>query len=139
MIVNNQAPSQIEPSDPAPATPAVVSAPDGREERRRTRRVRVELAARLKPYYQSQNLPPEIRATINVSRDGIYFITRCGSYNTGMHVVVTCPDSAACADPGADAGDLARVVRVEARNEKEWGVALNFVRCIGYYRNSERP
>jgi hypothetical protein len=104
-----------------------------RQERRRARRVKIELAAHLKPYYQSHHLPPEIQPTLNISKDGIYFATRREGYSVGMHVLVTCPHT----DAGRDAeGDLARVVRVEPRDEKEWGVALNFVRSIGYHRNS---
>jgi hypothetical protein len=107
-----------------------------REERRRARRVKIELAARLKPYYQSHHLPPETRPTLNISKDGIYFATRRDGYTVGMHVLVTCPHTEA----GRDAeGDLARVVRVEPRDEKHWGVALNFVRSIGYHRNSAGP
>jgi hypothetical protein len=106
-----------------------------REERRRTRRVRLELAARLKPYYQSQHLPPEIRPTTNISRDGIYFTTRRDTYGVGMHLLVSCPHTKA---EGASTGDLARVVRVEARGEA-WGVALKFVRSNCYHRNSAGP
>lgn len=134
--MNREATDHIEPPDPGPNAVEGASAV-AREERRRTRRVRIGLAARLKPYNQSLHLPPETRPTTDISRDGIYFTTLRDSYNIGMHLMVTCPHTGACA--GRDAGDLARVVRVESRNEKEWGVALNFVRSIGYHRNSAGP
>jgi len=94
----------------------------------------MELAARLKAYYQSQHLPPEVRPTRNISRDGIYFTTRRDGYAVGMHLLVNCPHT----NGAAAEGDLARVVRVEPIGE-EWGVAVNFVRSNGYHRNSAGP
>lgn len=136
--MNGEATGRMEPQDPGP-TPAKPAVAAAREERRRTRRVRIRLAARLKPYYQCSHLPPEVRPTIDISRDGIYFTTPRDTYNIGMHLMVTCPHTEACTGAGADAGDLARVVRVEMRDGKEWGVALHFVRSIGYHRNSAGP
>jgi hypothetical protein len=105
-----------------------------REERRRTRRLRIGLAARLKPYYQTQHLPPEVRPTTNISRDGIYFTTQRDNYGVGMHLLVSCPHTDANVE-----GELARVIRVEIRDEKLWGVAAVFVKSIGYHRNSAGP
>lgn len=103
----------------------------------------MRLAARLKPYYQNVQLPCETRPTVNISRDGIYFTTaRRDCYNIGMHLLVTCPHTdlgAAAGGAATDAGDLARVVRVECCGEEEWGVAVHFVRSIGYHRNSAGP
>lgn len=120
--MNQQEPGQVESRDLAPAR--II------EERRRTRRARVEFAARVRPYNESPIIVEEIRATLNFSRDGLYFTTKHRAYSIGMHVYVTCPYSESQA--GSE-GDLARIVRVEPQEDGRWGVAVNFLRSFGYH------
>jgi hypothetical protein len=103
-----------------PESPTAPSSP----ERRRTRRARLELAARLHPYHPSPILSQEIRPTINVSRDGIYFSARRDAYRVGMHVLVSCPYSEADANIE---GDLARVIRIDSLAKERW--ASRFSLC----------
>jgi len=91
--VNGEATGQIEPKGPS-----LLAA---REERRRTRRVKVQLAARLKPYYQSQHLSSEIRPTNNISRGGIHFTTLGDRYSVGMHILVRYPNRRPLQAPAA--------------------------------------
>lgn len=99
------------------------------QERRRKRRTKMKLTARIRPYSFCQGLLEEVRATADFSRAGLSFVTRQRSYREGMHVYVACPYSQYHADKE---GDLARVVRVEERNEGQWEVAIEFVKSSEY-------
>jgi hypothetical protein len=102
-------------------------------ERRRVRRARIELRARLRPYNTAPNVRDEVRGTVDVSRDGIYVTTEHPAYHVGMHVYVACPHSDSQADRE---GELGRVVRVDSLGEGHWGVAVNFVRSTGYHHGA---
>jgi len=68
--------------------------------------------------------PEEICTTANVSRSGLYFVTRTKHYVVGMNVVVTLnfgPD-----DP-IHREQIGDVVRIEALNKNRWGVAIRIL------------
>ena len=109
-----------------------LAAPVIREERRRTRRTKVSLRARLQPYNQTAHIPEEIRSTANVSRDGLYFTTKRPSYSVHLHLYVACPYSGSLSDRERE---VARVVRVEPQPDGQWGVAVLFVRSTSYHRS----
>lgn len=99
-------------------------------DRRRSRRVKVSIPARVRPYYQSPQLSEEFLTATNLSRDGFYFISRHPSYRADMHLYVACP--AGHSQTGADA-EGARVVRVDLLGEDKWGVAVTFLRSASLY------
>jgi hypothetical protein len=118
--------------DPAQNESRRLAAPLIREERRRARRTRVTLRARLQPYNQSAHIPEEIRPTVNVSRDGLYFTTSRSSYDVHLHLYVACPYSGSLSDRERE---VARVVRVEPQPDGQWGVAVLFVRSSCFHRS----
>lgn len=110
-----------------------ISAGEGfRNERRSARRVSAKFSARVRPFDASES-SEEIPATVNLSRDGVYFTTLRPSYKVNMHVYVACP----CPNAGADReGESARVVRVDQSADGRYGVAVHFLRSAGFYRTS---
>ena len=60
-------------------------------ERRRTRRVRMGQSVRVRPSDPKDVPFDEIATTKNVSRDGVYFLTKRESYYLGMRLFVTLP------------------------------------------------
>jgi hypothetical protein len=101
-------------------------------ERRRSRRVKVAVAARIRPYYQTAELTEEVLPATNLSRDGFYFISRRPAYHANMNLYVACP--AGHSQTAADA-ECARVVRVDTLGEA-WGVAVMFQRSASLYHGS---
>jgi len=106
-------------------------------DRRRSRRVKVSVAVRVQPYYQTTGASEELLSTTNLSRDGFYFVSRRPNYHQDMNLYVACP--AGHSQTAADA-ECARVVRVDSLSEGSWGVAVAFVRRTISYHNgfSER-
>jgi hypothetical protein len=100
------------------------------EDRRRARRAKVALPARVCPYNADSSCFEQIHTTANISRDGIYFTDAHGTYGVGMHLLVTCPCSRSLLD---GEGELARVLRVDSRADGSSRVAVIYVRSIGYY------
>jgi hypothetical protein len=119
--------------DPEQNESTGLAAPLIREERRRARRTKVALRARLQPYNQGAHIPEEIRPTENVSRDGLYFTTKRPSYAVHLHLYVACPYSGSQSDRERE---VARVVRVEPQPDGQWGVAVLFVRSICFHRST---
>jgi hypothetical protein len=101
-------------------------------ERRRSRRVNVTIAARIRPYYQSAQISEELLTATSLSRDGFYFVSRCPAYHADMNLYVACP--AGHSQTAADA-EGARVVRVDSLGRGEWGVAVTFLRCASSYHS----
>jgi len=103
-----------------------------RVERRRARRAKVALRARLRPYNDASQLQPEIRPTANVSRNGIYFTTELPAYSEYVHLYVACPFSESHSERDEE---LARVIRVDRRLDGQWGVALLFLRGQAFHHS----
>lgn len=105
-------------------------------ERRRARRVKMTVPARIRPYYENAELSEEVLTATNLSRDGFYFIARRPAYRADMNLYVACP--AGHSNTAADA-ECARVVRVEALGDGAWGVAVTFHRSACLYHGGEIP
>jgi hypothetical protein len=118
--------------DPGLIQSGVDAAPAIREERRRARRSKVTLRAHLQPYNQTAHIPEEIRPTVNVSRDGLYFTTNRETYDVHLHLYVACPYSGPPSDREREVG---RVVRVDSLPDGQWGVAVLFVRSMCFHRS----
>lgn len=107
---------------------------DARGERRRARRVQMEVAARVRPYYETPGLSEELLKAKNVSRNGFYFVSRRAGFREDMNLYVACP--AGHSQTHADA-ECARVVRVDSLGEGSWGVAVALLRSsFAYHQNS---
>lgn len=63
--------------------------------------------------------------TLNVSQEGMYFITQQRNYEAGKNVLVTWPGRSK--DPLATQQYLARIVRVVELPDGQFGVALNVI------------
>ena len=103
-------------------------------DRRRARRVKVAVPARIRPYYQSAELTEELLTATNLSRDGFYFVARHSRYRADMNLYVACP--AGHSQTVTDS-ECARVVRVDALGGGTWGVAVTFLRRACLYHGSE--
>lgn len=101
-------------------------------ERRRSRRVKVAVPARIRPYYEAAGAAEELLTATNLSRDGFYFIARRPAYRADMNLYVACP--AGHSQTQADA-ECARVVRVEPLDGDAWGVAVAFLRSAFLYHS----
>jgi hypothetical protein len=99
----------------APAAPT--------EERRKLRRARLRLRARMRPGEFDDGAFEEVVATLNASRKAFYFHTKSDRYRTGMRLHVNFPH-----DPEANScqvDDIGEVIRVE-RMAGGYGVAVTF-------------
>ena len=67
----------------------------------------------------------ETNTTRNVSREGIYFISRVDSYYEGMRLFVTVPHHSPRAPQ--DREYLGQVARVERLPDGQWGIAVQFL------------
>lgn len=113
----------------------ILGAPPLRTDRRRARRVRVRLSARVRPCNFGDTFE-EVRPTLDMSRDGIYFITEEPSYKVHMHLYVSCPASECRADSGQETG---RVVRIDSLESGRRGVAVSFLRSPGFHCSAGFP
>lgn len=103
-------------------------------ERRRAHRVRMEVTARVRPYYQTPELPEELLKARNISRNGFYFVSQRAGFRKNMNLYVACP--AGHSQTHADA-ESARVVRVDSLGGGSWGVAVVLLRsAVAYHRGT---
>jgi hypothetical protein len=112
-------PPEIANSNAPPA-----SAPDANyPQKRRSRRVKMSRALRVRPSEPRDEHFEDLITSINVSKEGIYFHSRRAGYYKGMRVFVTFPFSSAH-DP-MSCEYVAEVVRVEELPNKRFGVAVD--------------
>lgn len=108
---------------------ARMSAPGS--ERRRARRVRMEMTARVRPYYETPELSEELLKAKNISQHGFYFVSRRRGYREDMNLYVACPAGHSQTQADAEGG---RVVRVDSLGEDSWGVAVVLFRnAVAYH------
>ena len=93
-------------------------------ERRRWPRIRIAQPVRLRSADPAVALE-EVSSTVDVSREGIYFLTALDAYRVGLRLLVVFPYIAE-RPPGPDEEHPAEVVRVESRPGGSHGVALRF-------------
>lgn len=94
-----------------------------RQERRSQKRARIKLAARLGPADLVPGQCCEIIATVNASRQSLYFITDSETYHLGMRLRVTFPYDPAHDDLTASP-DYGEVMRTERLPDNRVGVAV---------------
>lgn len=96
--------------------------PTAAKECRLTPRESLSEPVRIRPC--DPQFPEEICTTLNVSRNGLYFVTSSECYCIGMNVIVTLnfgPDDPMHRDQIGD------VVRMERLSENKWGVAIRIL------------
>ncbi len=96
------------------------------ENRRRNPRARISLPIRVRSADFVDDQVDEVRATINVSRGGIYFSSQRSSYHRGMKVLLTIPFRDFVADAGPE--ERGEVVRVEHFKDGRAGVAVHLLK-----------
>jgi hypothetical protein len=109
-----------------PATEDPKSKRISEENRRRNRRARISLPIRVRSADFADDQVDEVRATINVSRGGLYFSSQRTSYHRGMKVLLTVPFRDFVADAGPE--ERGEVVRVEHLNDGRVGVAVRLLK-----------
>jgi len=105
-------------------------------ERRNKRRVKIAQQVRVRPSEPIGASFDEIKATIDVCRDGVYFSTALACYKKGMRLFVTFPYSDM---PGAINLDyVGEVVRVDKRTHGRWAVAVHLKTTMNAVRSGYR-
>jgi hypothetical protein len=94
-------------------------------ERRRSRRVRMKQALRVRPLNPKAGPFEEMGTTKDVSQDGVYFVTQRDVYGEGMRVLVTVPYDSLYGQKNYEY--LGQVVRVDDQGNGQRGVAIKFV------------
>lgn len=110
-----------QPSNPQAVRATVAPLPDRRDKRR----ARIAQPVRVRPSEPMQNGFDEVRATINVCRNGLYFDTERDSYKPGMRLFITFPfhrDASAI-----NLEYIGRVVRLDRLANGRVGVAVHLL------------
>jgi len=98
-------------------------------ERRGTRRCKITQMLLARPSDPDIDHFEDMRPTLSVSRNGIYFETTLAGYQLGMRLFLTLPFSK---EPTAINREyLAEVVRVEGRSEGRYGIGLKLLLEMG--------
>lgn len=95
------------------------------QERRKSRRIRIGQPLRIRPSDPKDAYFEDSNTTKNVSKDGIYFVTRISAYYEGMRLFVIVPHHAP-KEP-QDKEYLGQVVRVDPLPEGQRGIAVQFL------------
>ncbi len=93
-------------------------------EHRRSRRVRMKQALRVRPLDRKDGSFEELGTTKDLSQGGVYFVTKRDVYYVGMRLSVTVPYSANSTQNYEYHG---KVTRVEELGNSQRGVAIRFV------------
>ena len=102
-------------------------------DRRGKRRAMLSQTVRVRPSEPVANDFDEIHATLNISREGIYFSTESPGYFKGMRLFVTMPYSSV---PGAANPEyIGEVVRVDPLPNRLRGVAVHLVTSVNLRTN----
>jgi hypothetical protein len=97
-----------------------------REDRRISSLINQSQTVRIRPV--ESRYAEEIRPTLNVTWDGLYFATSIGHYFSGMNVYVA--RNFRSSDP-ANREKQGTVVRVDKLKESRWGIAVHFAQDVG--------
>jgi hypothetical protein len=95
------------------------------QERRRSRRIKIGQPLKLRPSDPKDPHFEEANVTTNVSRDGIYFVSRLDSYYEGMRLFVAVPHHLP-SEP-QDREYLGQVVRVDTLLDARFGIAVQLL------------
>ena len=96
--------------------------------KRRRRRCKISKPIRVRPSSPGDRQFDEVRLTVSVSPDGLYFTTWRDFYYKGMRVFVTFPYYS---PPDASRGEyIGEVVTVDSLSAHRRGVAVRFLATI---------
>jgi hypothetical protein len=98
--------------------------------KRVARRAKISRPVRVRPSEPRDDHFEDLPISVNVSKSGIYFVTRQKSYYPGMRVFVTFPYSSPH-DP-MNCEYVAQVVRVEKLENGKTGVAVHLQMSMNY-------
>lgn len=97
----------------------------GQRERRRSRRVQMNQALRVRPAEPKDGHFEEVGTTKNVSQHGVYFVTQRDVYYKGMRLFVTVPYHSPASQGNYEY--FGQVDRVEELGNGQRGVAIKFL------------
>lgn len=103
-------------------TEAAVIVPVAQEERRKGRRVKISLPMLVRP--SDPKHKEEVQATLNASRDGLYFTTRAEHYYVGMRLSVIFGYAPTDRCNSASSG---KVVRIDRLEDGRFGIAVEIL------------
>ena len=99
-----------------------------RTERRREGRQALPLSILVRPSAFLPNDFNEVCTTVNITRDGFYFLSSLASYRRGMQLIVTWLNSASPDNSSIDF--IGKIVRIDSCSRNRWGVAVQLVQPI---------
>lgn len=100
---------------------------------RRSRRAKMVRPLRVRPSEPRDEHFEDLPSSLNVSKEGIYFLTRRDGYYPGMRVFVTFPFSSPH-DP-LNCEYVAQVLRVDKLPNGKFGVAVHLQMTMNYSDN----
>lgn len=104
-----------------------------RTERRGSRRCKITQLMRIRPSDPEKNHFEDMRASVSVSRSGVYFQTSETAYEIGMRLFVTMPYSQ---DPTAlNREYLAEVVRKDEMETGMFGIGIKILMEMGFQQS----
>jgi PilZ domain len=95
------------------------------QERRKTRRIKIGQPMKIRPSDPKDKHFEDTNTTKNVSRDGVYYVTRISTYYEGMRLFVIVPHHMP-REP-QDREYLGQVVRIDKLPASQWGVAVQLL------------
>jgi hypothetical protein len=98
-------------------------------ERRRNRRIRIGQPLKVRPSDPRDAHFEEISTTKNVSRDGVYFLSKNKTYYEGMRLFITLPFHLP-SDP-LDQEYIGQVARIENLPDGKRGIAVQLISSVG--------
>ncbi len=105
-------------------------------ELRRARRAKLARPMRVRPSEPRDDHFEDLPTSVNASKHGIYFVSRCSKYYKGMRVFVTFPYTSAH-DP-MTSEYLAEVVRIDTLPKDKFGIAVDLKMTVNM-SSSFRP
>lgn len=102
--------------------------PSRGQERRRSRRIRIGQPVKIRPSDPRDEHFEEMNVTKNVSREGIYFVSKLQSYYEGMRLFLTVPYHAP-SEP-TDQEYLGQVARVDHLEDGKRGIGVQLLTSL---------
>ncbi|HYL64986.1 MAG TPA: PilZ domain-containing protein [Candidatus Methylomirabilis sp.] len=99
-------------------------------DKRRSRRAKIAKPVRVRPSEPRDDHFEDLPISVNVSKEGIYFVSRAKSYYPGMRVFVTFPYSSPH-DP-MNCEYVGQVMRVDKLDAEKTGVAVHLQMSVNF-------